>query len=273
MSCERGGRSDAADFSRPSVNQSVSQLLHMRCSASYLPRPVATGSTWCTSFFFPFSVRVFSCPPRAPLSLCLSVKCTPSSRARKPPFPCPQKLVFFTLTLRLLFCLFVFFGFCRKSVSSAGVKEEGWRTFLSPSLFLSLSLCDTVWDRNCVPSFFFSFFISSFLGGVFFLYNHIHIQIPPWSPIVLLSCNHIEINTHLRSSFTSVSNSCSSLYTHIHIQIPPWSPILLLSCNQHPSVIQFPIRLQFLFFSLHSHSHLVFTIVSNSASVLQSTPI
>jgi hypothetical protein len=27
------------------------------------------------------------------------------------------------------------------------------------------------------------------LGGVFFLYNHIHIEIPPWSPILLLSCN------------------------------------------------------------------------------------
>jgi hypothetical protein len=136
-----------------------------------------------------FSACLLLSPARAPLFLSLSHSNARQVRAHGSRlFHVPRNLCFYSNSPFVCFvCLSCFFGFCRKSVSDAGVKEEGWRTFLS--LSLSLSLCDTVWYRICVPSFFFSFCISSFLGGVFFLYNHIHIEIPPWSPILLLSCN------------------------------------------------------------------------------------
>ncbi len=180
MSCERGGRSDAADFSRPSVNQSVSQFAAhaLLCSVSS-----TAGRHWIhlvPIFLLPIFSGCLLLSPRAPLSLPLTQMHAKFARTEAAFSMSLETCVFysnspfsFVLFVLFVFLFVLFLGVCRKSVSGAGVKEEGWRTSLS--LSLSLSLCDTVWDRICVPSFFFSFCITIFLGGVSLLYNHIHI--------------------------------------------------------------------------------------------------
>ncbi len=61
----------------------------------------------------------------------------------------------------------------------------------SLSVSVSLSLCDTVWDRICVASFFFSFLHDNFFGWSFF---------------------SLQSHSHLDS--TMVSNSASVLQSH-----------------------------------------------------------
>jgi hypothetical protein len=119
MSCERGGRSDAADFSRPSVNQSVSQFAAhaLLCSVSS-----TAGRHWIHLVPI-FLLPIFSgCLLLSPAGASLSPSHSNARQVRAHGsrlFHVPRNLCFLLQLSVCLFCLFVFFlGFCRKSVST-----------------------------------------------------------------------------------------------------------------------------------------------------------
>jgi len=157
-------------------------------------------------------VRVFSCPPRAPLALSLTQMHAKFARTEAAFSMSLETCVFYSNSPFVCFCSFVFFlGFCRKRVSGAGVKDG---ELFSLCLCLCLSRSVTQFGIEFVFHLFSSHFALQFFWVEFFFST---ITFTSRFHHGLQFCFCLAINTHLRSSFPSVSNSCLSLYIHIHI--------------------------------------------------------
>jgi hypothetical protein len=110
MSCERGGRSDAADFSRPSVNQSVSQSVCCTCAALlrifHGRSPLDPLSAHLSSSHF----QCVSSPvPRARLSLSLTQMHAKFARTEAAFSMSLETCVFYSNSPFVCFSSFVFF--------------------------------------------------------------------------------------------------------------------------------------------------------------------